>query len=119
MTPPITTMETTMRQPHATLRLFPLGQANFTRGIIALIGDNPEATMRGILAAVSRHAHGDWGDLDEEDRAENDLSLDRGYRLLSAYHVPTWADDYDDPTKIWVITEADRSLTTVLLPEEY
>ena len=50
--------------------------------------------------------------MDEEDRAENELSLENGYRLLSAYTVSTGA-------KIWIITEWDRSVTTILLPEEY
>jgi hypothetical protein len=55
---------------------------------------------------------GDWGDLDEEDRRENERSLEDGCRLLSAYHLR-------DGTKIWIITEADRSATTLLLPSEY
>lgn len=61
---------------------------------------------------VSRHLTGDWGDLEVEDKVENELSLREGFRLLSAYHLP-------DGTKVWIITEADRSVTTVLLPDEY
>lgn len=61
---------------------------------------------------LSRHVRGDWGDLPKEDREENNLSLAKGFRLLSSYR--TTADE-----KIWVITEADRSVTTLLLPEEY
>ena len=59
-----------------------------------------------------RHQTGDWGELDEEDSAQNELSLEHGYRLLSAYALTTSA-------KIWIITEWDRSATTILLPEEY
>lgn len=61
---------------------------------------------------IRQHVVGDWGELDEHDRQENERSLKDGCRLLSAYHLR-------DGTKIWVITEADRSITTLLLPEEY
>ena len=65
-----------------------------------------------VYAALRRHAGGDWGEVDAADRAENDLSLREGFRLLSVYsdrnHV-----------RFWIITEADRSVTTVLLPEDY
>jgi hypothetical protein len=66
----------------------------------------------GFIPYVSRHLAGDWGDISKEDAAENELSLKEGFRLLSAYHLP-------DGCKIWIITEADRSATTILLPEEY
>jgi len=61
---------------------------------------------------LARHHSGDWGDLEEEDRQENARSLEHGFRLLSAYK--TVAGE-----KLWVITEADRSVTTLLLPSEY
>jgi len=61
---------------------------------------------------MSRHHRGDWGDLDEEDKAANDQALIDGGRLFSAYHSATGI-------KVWIITEADRSATTVLLPSEY
>ena len=61
---------------------------------------------------LARHQAGDWGDLDEHDLDENKRSLDRGLRLLSAYTL-------SDGTRLWVITEADRSSTCILLPEEY
>lgn len=69
----------------------------------------PEAD---VLAALRRHAAGDWGDVDEHDRQENELSLKEGFRLLSVYHAT-------DGTKFWIITEADRSATTILLSEDY
>jgi len=65
-----------------------------------------------IHTALARHARGDWGNLDEHDKAENELSVTQGFRLFSAYHSA-------EGTKFWVITEADRSITTVLLPEDY
>ena len=73
----------------------------------------PGALSLGInlLPYLQRHLNGVWGDLDEEDKAENDFSLQHGYRLLSAYQTPHG--------RLWIITEADRSATTFLLPEEY
>ena len=68
-------------------------------------GDDP-------LAYLIRHVAGDWGDLDEHDRRENEFSLVQGFRLLSAYTLQSGV-------KIWIITEADRSVTTFLLPDEY
>ena len=60
---------------------------------------------------LTRHAAGDWGDVGAEDATENDLSLARGFRLLSSYRA--------GDARIWIITERDRSATTLLLPEEY
>ena len=64
------------------------------------------------MTALSRHVKGDWGELDEDDRQGNERSLREGYRLLSSYTSKSG-------TKFWIITEADRSVTTVLLPEDY
>jgi hypothetical protein len=61
---------------------------------------------------ISRHADGDWGEVDEHDRKANEYAVEHGLRVLSAYMLKTGAT-------IWVITEADRSSTTILLPEEY
>jgi len=68
-------------------------------------GDNP-------AHFIARHQCGDWGDLDEHDKRENNLSVKRGFRILSSYRLK-------NNTKVWIITEADRSSTTILLPEEY
>jgi hypothetical protein len=68
-------------------------------------GDDP-------LAYLIRHLAGDWGEVDEHDRRENELSLQHGWRILSCYRM-------SNGTRFWIITEADRSVTTVLLPEEY
>jgi len=65
-----------------------------------------------VNEALRRHARGDWGDVGKEDKQENDLSLKEGYRLLSAYEARSLP-------KIRIITEADRSATTVLFPNEY
>ncbi len=65
-----------------------------------------------VYAALRRHARGDWGELDPEDAASNERSLPAGCRLLSAYTDR-------NGVKFWIITEADRSATTILLPEDY
>lgn len=62
---------------------------------------------------IARHQRGDWGEVCEADKDENDLSLREGFRLLSEYTLP------ETGAKVWIITEADRSVTTLLLPEEY
>ena len=61
---------------------------------------------------LTRHLRGDWGDLTAEDRKQNDLALENGLRVFSCYVLPKNAT-------VWIITEWDRSVTTVLLPEEY
>lgn len=86
---------------------FPLGDVYATPGVIVQV---PDAEAR---AALKRHAAGDWGDeLCQEDRNANDEALRDGLRLLSSYKTAA-------ETKFWIITEADRSATTLLLPEEY
>jgi hypothetical protein len=61
---------------------------------------------------LRRHMSQDWGDLSDEDVRENDLSLREGFRVLSAYRTVKGQ-------RLWIITEADRSATTILLPDEY
>ena len=65
-----------------------------------------------MSAALARHVSGDWGDVCEEDAEENELSVKEGYRIFSVYHA-------QGGTKFWIITEADRSVTTILLPSDY
>lgn len=79
-----------------------------------LITPTAQATLdqADVVEAIQRHAVGDWGELCEEDRLENELSLEEGLRLLSAYASR-------NGVKFWIITEADRSATTVLLPEDF
>ena len=69
-------------------------------------------TQDDILRAIGRHQAGDWGDVSEDDRTRNEFSLNQGLRLWSVYHAGSGA-------KFWLITEADRSVTTVLMPEDY
>lgn len=88
--------------------LFPLGQLVATPGALDAMWRNGTSAW----TYLSRHVSGDWGELDAEDIAENEWSVREGLRLLSAYTLP-------DGTRIWIITEADRSATTILLPEEY
>lgn len=85
---------------------FNLGQLVATPHALSTV--HPE----DIPLALGRHLRGDWGDCGAEDRAENDLSLREGFRLFSVYHDR-------NGVKFWIITEADRSATTVLLPEDY
>lgn len=66
---------------------------------------------------IERHARGDWGELDAEDVRENEIALREGLRILSSYPIcdETGCEDH----RIWVLTEADRSRTTLLRPEDY
>jgi hypothetical protein len=88
--------------------LFELGQIVATPGAL----DALQEAGQQPAEFISRHVVGDWGDLSEEDRNENQYSLGKGLRLLSCYHTAVGS-------KIWIITEANRSATTILLPEEY
>ncbi len=87
---------------------FQPGRIVATPGALAALEASGEAPFEYLV----RHINGDWGEVDERDRRENELSLIHGFRLLSAYTL-------NSGTKIWIITEADRSATTLLLPEEY
>jgi hypothetical protein len=98
----------------------PLGRVVWTRGVNeAVAGDAAFAQL--ALDAIVRHTAGDWGDVPREDWRANDRSLDDGTRLLSAYRLPDAMRDAisapDD--RLWIITEADRSVTTLLWPSEY
>lgn len=87
---------------------FLLGNIVATPGALAAFSNNGQTP----LPFLDRHQSGDWGDVPDEDRRENDFSVRNGFRVLSAYKL-------NDGTKFWIITEADRSATTILLPEEY
>jgi hypothetical protein len=88
--------------------LFSLGQLVATPGALAALSDAEQSPS----AFLRRHQTGDWGELCDEDKRENELSLKHGFRILSAYRTTR-------DIRLWVITEADRSVTTILLPEEY
>ena len=91
-----------------TIPPFPAGQIVATPGALALL----ELVNESPLEFLSRHLRGDWGELCQDDTTENELSLKHGFRLLSSYQVT-------ETEKLWIITEADRSMTTLLLPSEY
>lgn len=93
-----------------TTKKLELGHTVMTAGIAALTETN-HTFARQILACLDRHAHGDWGVVDAQDKELNDEALALGNRVLSAYII--------EGTKIWIITEWDRSVTTILLPMEY
>lgn len=105
---------------------FPLGRLFATPGVVALVEEigiegrpysvqvaaGDELPMSRLLPFLRRHGAGDWGDVSVEDWKANDEALASGERLLSAYVVAPGE-------RVWIITEADRSSTTVLLPDEY
>lgn len=87
--------------------MFSLGRVGISPGAL-------EAMQRTNISADSilqRHVLGDWGDIGHEDKKLNDLAVEMRERIMSGYILP-------DGTKIWVVTEPDRSATTILLPEE-
>jgi hypothetical protein len=85
---------------------FPLGKTVITRAALTVL------SASDIAGALDRHRTGDWGDVGREDWKANERALKQGERMLSVYRTTTG-------TKFWIITEWDRSLTTVLLPEDY
>ena len=84
-----------------------LGRVVATPGALKLLSEASE----DLFGYLARHAAGDWGDLCAFDRRQNEIALREGYRIFSSYEVPAG--------RVWIITEADRSVTTILLPEEY
>ena len=87
---------------------FPLGQVVATPGALEALKESAQTPD----FFLDKHANGDWGMVDAEDKAENDLSVREGLRILSAFKTLKGK-------KLWIITEADRSSTTLLLPDEY
>jgi hypothetical protein len=85
----------------------PLGRVVATPGALKLLSEMGEDPFDYL----ARHATGDWGDLCAFDIRQNEIALRDGYRVLSSYEIPTG--------RVWILTEADRSVTTILLPEEY
>jgi hypothetical protein len=91
-----------------TTALFPLGQVLLTPGAIEALSEAGQMPHEFL----SRHRSGDWGDLCDEDKRENEFSINRALRILSKYHT-------SKGEALYVITEADRSATTILRPAEY
>jgi hypothetical protein len=87
---------------------FPLGRVVATPGALSAL----EKAEQLPAAFLDRHVNGDWGEVSDADKQANEVSIEQGTRILSAY--TTSAGD-----TIWILTEADRSATTMLLPEEY
>lgn len=85
---------------------FRIGRIVVTPGVLSKVANEE------ILAALGRHHAGDWGDLDDTDKRANERAPKEGTRLLSAYRA-------QNGTKFRIITEADRSVTTIFLPHEY
>jgi hypothetical protein len=126
MTTNDTTIEDARSQTPATILTnaarFALGQIVATPGALALL----ERKGFSAVALISRHVHGDWGDCCAEDSATNELSLAEGMRVMSVYRLmdaerlaATPRDKRAALPTIWIITESNRSVTTLLLPEEY
>ena len=93
--------------------LFPLGRIVMTTNLQGELQEaEPEGWEEGLQGLIRRHVTGDWGDLDQQDRQENRLSLEKGFRIFSAYNT-------DVGIRLYIITEADRSYTTCLLPSDY
>jgi hypothetical protein len=87
--------------------LLPLGRIVATPGALNLLGKSGGHPFDYL----ARHAKGDWGNLCAFDRRQNEIALRDGLRVLSSYDAPAG--------RVWIITEADRSITTILLPEDY
>lgn len=101
---------------------FPLGQIVATPGALELL----QKTGFSSVALISRHVHGDGGDLCDDDLAENDFAVTRRLRILSCYRLvdaerlaATPIERRSSLPTLWIITEADRSVTTLLRPDEY
>ena len=95
--------EVTVRQPR-----FSLGETVATPGALRALAEAGQEPS----SFLSRHVSGDWGEICDGDRQINEDAVNNGDRLMSAYTLRT-------SVKIWIITEADRSVTTLLLPDDY
>ena len=93
------------------MKKFNSGQVVMTRGVNDMM-TNSEEFASHVRLSILRHMAGDWGDVSDEDRVANELALQEGERLFSVYKK-------EGLPKLWIITEWDRSVTTVLFPEEY
>ena len=97
-----------LQSPRPAFPIFPLGQLVATLGAITLL----RSLALSPMDFVARHANGDWGEIDDHDRLANRASLKDGSRLFSSYALGA-------EHRLWIITEADRSATTLLMPQEY
>lgn len=108
----MTTIPTSPRQTQS----FALGQILCTQGVLQAATEHPDL----MAACIARHARSDWGCVCPEDAETNDEAVRDGFRILSAYPIdPALPCKGYGENCVWVITEADRSVTTLLLPDEY
>lgn len=98
-----------MKNAASPCSLFALGRLIFTRGATDLMS----RTGTSVFSLLRRHSCGDWGSVCESDKQANDWAVKNGTRILSAYVLGAMQE------KLWLITEADRSVTTFLTPDEY
>ena len=89
------------------MSLFPLGRVVATPGALAAL---EEASVEP-LELLRRHESGDWGEVPPEDARENERSIEQGWRIMSSYHA--------GEERVWILTEASRESTCLLLPSEY
>ena len=101
-------MEKQMTDMNRLLPKFSLGRIVATPGALEAL----EEANQNPFEFLERHQAGDWGELCEDDKSENEFSLKNGFRILSAYRTR-------NNVKLWLITESDRSCTTLLRPSEY
>ena len=87
----------------------PLGRVYGTFGAVIAFAESPNEDFNSY---ISRHANGDWGEVSAHDRQANEHAVKHGLRVLSSYRLRTGE-------RIWIVTEGDRSTTTILLPSEY
>ena len=95
---------------------FPVGLMVFTHGVADVMADNDDFA-KFVTRSLRRHLKGDWGDVNTSDKLTNDEALKNGLRMLSVYNGDRLNRGRD--ATIWIITEADRSATTILFPDEY
>lgn len=101
-------------------KLFELGQVSITRGISDLTdSDDGVPFVVYLSSCLDRHQRGDWGLVPKQDARENNLAVKQGFRILSSYPIAADSDGKRMDDEFWIITEADRSVTTILLPSEY
>lgn len=98
---------------------FAIARGKFLNTCEVHLWADTEEKIAFLKHCLDRHMRFDWGDVDAEDAHANDAAISTDDRLLSAYNIPEDMQDHEGDTKIWIITEADRSATTILFPSEY
>lgn len=96
---------------------FNVGKVVVTAAVDELMQSNYEF-QRFVTLSLGKHIRGNWGNMSPDDRKKNDEALENGERIMSVYYRPGMKKE-DPQGKIWIITEADRSSTTILFPEDY